>query len=156
MGFAFVACSYDSGTSPNGGIGTVDYGSMTDSRDGKTYKTVRIANQVWMAQNLNYSYTSAKFLYEDYSYTVYTSDSTSWCYNNEADFVLNMVASTLGLQPLTLWPWLRMPTIPRPAATTKPATGSPRRLLQQIRFRVYAPVAGIYQAMLNGMLCVLR
>lgn len=64
MGFAFVACSYDSGTSPNGGIGTVDYGSMTDSRDGKTYKTVRIANQVWMAQNLNYA-TGGSMCYDN-------------------------------------------------------------------------------------------
>lgn len=33
----------------------IEYGSLTDDRDGQTYKTVNINGKVWMAQNLNFS-----------------------------------------------------------------------------------------------------
>jgi uncharacterized protein (TIGR02145 family) len=43
------------------------YGSFSDLRDNKTYKTVSIGNQTWLGYNLNFPMAN------------------SWCYNDSAD-----------------------------------------------------------------------
>ena len=51
---------------------TCEYGSVKDERDGQTYKTVKIGDQWWMAENLNYAYLQPTA----------SEDSSSFCYDN--------------------------------------------------------------------------
>jgi len=54
----------------------INYGEMTDPRDGQVYKTVKIGGQVWMAQNLNY----------DDSVKTPSLKENSWCYNDSSEY----------------------------------------------------------------------
>ena len=51
----------------------VEYGTLKDARDKRTYKTITIGTQTWMAENLNYSDSVA----------TPSLKGKSWCYDND-------------------------------------------------------------------------
>ena len=53
----------------------VNYGTLTDTRDGKVYRTVKIGKQTWMAQNLNYGDES----------TTPEIAGENWCHSSDDD-----------------------------------------------------------------------
>ena len=64
-----------SSIAPVTGCETCEYGKLKDDRDGQTYRTVKIGDQWWMAENLNYAYLEP----------TETLDSSSFCYDNDPE-----------------------------------------------------------------------
>ena len=54
---------------------SIEYGEFVDDRDNQKYKSVKIGNQIWMAQNLNYAYEQK----------TRSGSASSFCYKNEPD-----------------------------------------------------------------------
>jgi uncharacterized protein (TIGR02145 family) len=48
----------------NNCIKIMEYNTFTDSRDGKTYKSMKIGNEEWMIQNLDYQTPTGSYVYK--------------------------------------------------------------------------------------------
>ncbi|MFC2100907.1 fibrobacter succinogenes major paralogous domain-containing protein [Bacteroidota bacterium] len=60
IAFSFESCNKDKDEEPE----EVTDGTITDARDGKSYKTKKIGNQWWMAENLNYDAGVGSWIYD--------------------------------------------------------------------------------------------
>ena len=57
-------------------------GEFVDSRDGKKYRTVKIGDKTWMAENLNYTIPPDTIVSGRWIFRKITINAKSYCYNN--------------------------------------------------------------------------
>ena len=74
-------------------VDACEYGTLTDDRDGQTYKTVKIGKQWWMAENLNYNFSVDSLGIGSYCY----NDSAKYCEKYGALYTWAVAMDSAGL-----------------------------------------------------------
>jgi len=105
MAFTF-SCSSDDGEKESGSGGNqfnpnIKYTSFTDSRNGRTYRSVKIGNQTWMAENLNYNTTGSKCYGEGGVVLIGFDDDNfdARDFRNENGYIVDVTEVTEKLSP---------------------------------------------------------
>lgn len=83
------SCNKDNNPTPKTPDYSQDKGEFKDTRDGKTYKWVKIGNQIWMAENLAYTGSGIQHITDNDEWDNNTL-SNGWCYYDNNDSLGNI------------------------------------------------------------------